>query len=733
MKTLILTEKPSVARDFAAALSLRAGGDGFIEGDDYIITWAIGHLLTPYDPEDYDSIYKKWSLATLPIIPTDWKFKAQPKTKKQLDIIKRLLKRHDLEKIIVATDAGREGELIARLILNDARSKTKAFRFWTSAALTKEVIHQELKNIKPLYDFDRLYIAGRARQKADWLVGMNLSRLATIKLGDLFSVGRVQTAVLGLIVERRKAIDVFIPQDYFELKTQFQFKKGMVSAYWFDPARKNEDDKRKDKRDFFDSLVKNLDKKPATITVLNETEKTSYPQGLYSLTELQRQANMQFGFSATKTLELAQSLYEKYKCLSYPRTDSKVMATSSFDMVKDLVYKIKSLYPEHFEKFVAYKVSLKNKTVFDDSRLTDHHGLVPLKDFSGAESSPEGKIYHLVLKRFISNFLENHKYLETEVEIECEKEKFKTRGKKILEMGFKVLEGRESEEILPEISQGETGLFSKGEVEAKKTRPPAEYTEASLLFDMTNPARLVVEQDLKKIFRTEIGLGTQATRAQIIETLLKRNYIERGGKNLIATNKGIELVDRLNELPTTKALTNVSQTAKLELVLHNMAEGEEDDLDFIENIEKYVTSATAEWKEIVVPEGQKREKVYAGKFAKFNKPKDGEATTASAVKTDLGPCPLCQAEIKDFPKSFSCSRWKEGCGFTIWKIVAQKKLTEPIIKTLITKKKTALLKGFKSKAGKSFEAYLLLNKEGKVEFEFIPRGEKPEQKPQRQL
>lgn len=722
MKTLILTEKPSVARDFASALSIKgSGSDGFMEGDEFVITWAIGHLLTPFDPEDYDKAFKRWSLTTLPIIPIEWKFKAQPKTKKQLDTIKRLLKRTDLSRIIVATDAGREGELIARLILNEARSKIKAYRFWTSAALTREVIHQELKNIRPLYDFDRLFIAGRARQKADWLVGMNLTRIATIKLGDLFSVGRVQTAVLGLIVERRKAIDAFVPNDYFELKAHFQFKNGPVSAYWFDPKKK-EDDKRQDKREFFDSLVKNLDKKKSTITVLTETEKTSYPQGLYSLTELQRQANMLYGFSATKTLEIAQSLYEKHKCLSYPRTDSKVMATSSFEMVKGLVYKFKDIYPEHFEKFAAYKVSLKNKMVFDDSRLTDHHGLVPLKDFTGNDSSPEGKIFHLVLKRFISNFLENHKYLETDVEIECEGQKFKTRGKKILEIGFKILEGKESEEILPEIIKGESGLFGKGEVESKKTRPPAEYTEASILYDMTNPSRLVNEQDLKKIFRSEIGLGTQATRAQIIETLLKRNYIERNGKNLLATQKGIELVDRLSELPTTRALTDVSQTAKLELKLQSMAEGEEDDLDFLDSIQNYIENATSEWKAIVVPEGQKKEKVYTGKYAKYNKKKEGEGATTSAPKLELGPCPLCQAEIKDFPKSFSCSRWKEGCGFTIWKIVAKKKLTEPIIKTLITKKKTGLIKGFKSKAGKSFEAYLLLNKEGKVEFEFVPRN-----------
>lgn len=713
MKTLILTEKPSVARDFAMALGASGKGqDGFIENDKYVITWAIGHLLAPYDPEDYDAVYKKWSLNTLPIIPSEFKFKVQPKTKKQLDTIKRILKRTDLDRLIVATDAGREGELIARLILNEGKSKLKAFRFWTSAALTKDVIHEEMKNMKPLYEYDRLFIAGRARQKADWLVGMNLSRLATIKLNDLFSIGRVQTAVLSLLVERRKAIDSFVPQDYFEFKGKFKFKKGMVSAYWFDPKKK-EDEKRQDKREFFDDLQKKLEGKKSTITVLNETEKVSYPQGLFSLTELQRQANTQFGFSASKTLEIAQSLYERHKCLSYPRTDSKVMATSSFDLVRGLVFKFKDLYPEHFEKFAGFKVSVKNKSVFDDSRLTDHHGLIPLKDFNGEENSPEGKIFHMVLKRFISNFLENHKYLETDVEITCENNKFKARGKKIIEMGFKVLEGKESEEILPELSLGEEGILNSGEVEAKKTKPPFEYTEASLLYDMTNPARLVEESDLKKIFRTEIGLGTQATRAQIIETLLKRTYIERSAKNLKATEKGILLVDRLSDMPKTRELTTVSQTAKLELALQSMAEGETDDLDFLDSINDFIQTATNEWKSIEgVPRDKSKPKTYGGKTYGPKVP---------AKTSELGPCPVCAAEIKDFPKSYSCSRWKEGCLFTIWKVVAKKKLSETAIKQLMKDKKTSLIKGFKSKAGKPFEAYLTMNKEGKVEFEFLPR------------
>jgi DNA topoisomerase-3 len=711
MKTLILTEKPSVARDFALALG-SGSGDGFIENDKYVITWAIGHLLAPFDPEDYDFKLKKWSLSSLPIIPSEFKFKAQPKTKKQLETIKRLLKRPDIERLIVATDAGREGELIARLILQEGKSKMKAYRFWTSAALTREVILEELKNIKPLYEYDRLFIAGRARQKADWLVGMNLSRLATLKLGDLFSIGRVQTAVLSLLVERKKAIENFVPTNYFEFKADFKFQNGLVATYWFDPKKK-EDEKRQNKREFFDELLKKVQGKKAQITLLSEIEKTRYPEGLYSLTELQREANVRFGFSASKTLEIAQTLYEKYKCLSYPRTDSKVMAASSFDLVKSLVFKFKDLYPEHYTKFAGFKVSVKNKSVFDDSRLTDHHGLIPLKDFSGDPNSFEGKIFHLVLKRFISNFLENHKYLETDVEIKCEDNLFKARGKKIIEMGFKVLEGAGSEEILPSLTLNEEGFFKNGEVEAKKTKPPFHYTEATLLYDMTNPARLVSESDLKKIFRTEIGLGTQATRAQIIETLLKRDYVKREKKNLVATEKGTLLVDRLSDMPKTKELTSVSQTAKLELSLNRMAEGECDDLDFLDSVNDFITKATLEWKSLEgVPQDKTKPKSYGGRVY-------GPKTPAKVA--NLGACPVCSAEIKDFPKSYSCSRWKEGCAFTIWKVVAKKKLSESQIKKLMENKRTDLVKGFKSKAGRPFNAFLVMTKEGKVEFEFEAR------------
>jgi DNA topoisomerase-3 len=715
LKTLILTEKPSVARDFANALSSKYSSEnGYIELDQFVISWAIGHLLTPYDPEDYDKTLKKWNIETLPIIPIDFKYKSISSTKSQLEILKKIFKRSDINRLIVATDAGREGELIARLILNETKTKLPALRFFTSDALTKEVILKELKKARPLKEFDRLYIAGCARQKADWLVGMNLTRVVSIKLGDLFSVGRVQTAVLELIVQRREEIDHFVPKDYFELKANFKFKKDSIDTYWFDPKLKV-DEKRKDKKEDFEDIIKKIEKNAAKVIKKEETERTHYPEGLYSLTELQRKANSEFGFSAQKTLDIAQSLYEKYKVLSYPRTDSKVMGESSLDLVKSLVYKFKEIYPDYFEKFEAHKVSLKNKNVFDNQRLTDHHGLIPLKEFKGSPDSPEGKIYYMVLRRFISNFLSNHRFLEVDIEIECEKEFFKARARKIIEMGFKSLEETFKDDIIKNIDLGESGQLAKSEIESKKTRPPFEYTESSLLYDMTNPARLVGESEYKKIFRTEIGLGTQATRANIIETLIKRNYIKRNGKNLIAIEKGVELIKKLKTLKITGAISSVKETAKWEIALHEMSEGLHNDETFIDEISDFVTESILEWKkeENVKRDNPDRLKKYSkGRSdSKFSKEKN-------VVSEVVGSCPLCQKNVVNYPKSYSCEGWKSGCKFTIWKTIAGANISATEAKKVITKKKSGLIKTFKSKAGKKFEAYLVLGSEGKIEFEF---------------
>ncbi len=722
-KDLILTEKPSVGRDFAKALGNFQNFKTHLENDQYIITWAVGHLLTPFDPEDYDKKFKKWSLETLPIWIEDFKYRPIPTTKTQLKAVLGLLKRSDLGRVIVATDAGREGELIGRLILNEVKLKIPMFRFFTSEALTSKVIERELSTLKPLTDFDRLYRAGLLRQKLDWLMGMNLSRCATLKMGDLFSIGRVQTAVLSLIVKRYLERKHFKPEEYFELTVEVKnTKNDKFSAHWFDPAIK-ENSRRLSSREKFDQLTKSFEGNPDfSVMDLKSEKKTQRPYGIFSLTDLQRKANVLYGFPASKTLSLAQDLYEKDKCLSYPRTDSKFLAKSSFGMVKGILETLEKEYPEYFKKFDPKLVQPNHKGVFNDEKLTDHHGLIPLKVFKGNPNSDQGKIYELVLKELVANFSKTYEYQETKVVLTHVHSRsfYEARGVEVLEIGYKYLEGKSldpnklpEQDMLPSLKEAENLQYKAHEVLEKKTQPPAEYTEASLLYDMTNPARLVDEADMKRIFRGEIGLGTQATRANIIETLIKRGYIKRAAKSLIAEEKGITLIHKLAGLKESRDLTSVKQTAKMELILEEIAH--EKSYSGLENeslqiLKKQLFSSIEEWKGL---ETIARATNSAGsKYSKFSK----KGTEASE---SLGTCPVCEkGEVREFFKSFSCERWKEGCTFSLWKVMSSKKMTEAVVKTLIKKRVTAEMKGFKSKTGKPFAAKLILTKENKIEFQF---------------
>ncbi len=416
MKKLILTEKPSVARDFARSLSIPINRNikGHFEGPNYIITWALGHLFSPFKPEEYDPTLKKWSIDNLPILPEPFQYSPIAKTKDQLKTIFKILKRSDLEEIIIATDAGREGELIARIILENAPIQNKnnlSFsRFWSSQALSDDVIQKGLQERKSLKSFDRLYHAGKARQIADWLVGMNLSRAATLKWGDLFSIGRVQTAVLWLLVKRNQERKNFKEEKYWKIQGHFEAENISFTAYWFNPTvkdilKRQHILKETELKAILKDLKKHKEgKEIAVIKTDKETEKREPPPPLYSLTDLQQKANRVYGFTAKQTLSLAQELYEKDKCLSYPRTDSQVLGEKNFPLVKNLLNNLKNSYSAYFDKQDASKISLKNKRVFNDSLLTDHHALIPLKVFRGPSQSDKGKIYDLVLRRFIMSF-----------------------------------------------------------------------------------------------------------------------------------------------------------------------------------------------------------------------------------------------------------------------------------------------------------------------------------------
>jgi DNA topoisomerase-3 len=693
MKTLILTEKPSVAMDFARGLGIRGKRNGYIENDSYIITWAVGHLLELYEPQDYNPAWKKWSFETLPVIPDSYRYKPIQKTAKQLEIIRRLLSGKSIEKIVVATDAGREGEVIARTVLLAAQpgKVAKTYRFWTSQALTSGVVKSGMNSLKPAAEYDRLWDAGRARQIADWLVGMNGSRAATIKMKDLFSIGRVQTAVLALLVERRKERDNFRPEPYWLVKAVFRGEKGTWEGLWV-----HEGKSRISSREDAQRIIAGIENRQGVVTSSKRTKKSQPPPLLYSLTDLQQDANIRFGFSAKQTLEVAQGLYERKKCLSYPRTDSRVLGSKNVSMVQDLVQKLKKAYPDIFSGIDAKLTGAGNKRVYNDAKLTDHHALIPLAPLPENCTDRERKIYELVLKRFSAAFYPDCIFEVREILTKVDANRiFRTKGMLIIRPGWQSVlrpgagKGKKGadepeQENIPPLEKGDSGDVIKSVIENKKTSPPPEYTDALLLRDMTNPGRYVDETDLKKIYRGDVGLGTQATRAQIIETLLSRNYIRRERKELLATKKGVFLIDTLKKFNTAGTLASPEKTALWEMELERIAAGKGSVEVFLEGIENFVRDTVQEFR---------------------------KSETGQVQREVVGRCPICGSDVVDGYKTYECSGKRKadnGCRFVIWKKISGKKISPGAAAMLLNGKIVGPYKGFVSKNKKRFSASLRL-------------------------
>ncbi|MCP4159006.1 MAG: DNA topoisomerase III [Deltaproteobacteria bacterium] len=716
MKTLILTEKPSVARDFSKAiLKNPRRKDGYIEDDKYIITWAVGHLVELFEPDDYDQKWKKWNFATLPVIPESFKYKPVERTKSQLKTIKTIISKSKIENLVIATDAGREGEVIARTILiatkylnESGEGKVNISRFWTSQALTAEVIKDGLNDLKPSTSYDRLWKAGQCRQIADWLVGMNSSRAATLKMNDLFSVGRVQTAVLSLIVTRCKKRENFKPEPYYLLYCEFRNIEGSqkYKGIWF---KKNKT--RFNTLEDVNAIKDIITGKDALVKSVKRAKKKQPPPDLFSLTDLQREANTKFGFTAKKTLDVAQNLYETKKCLSYPRTDSKVLGSQNIGMTKNLVVKFSNIYKKYFNGVDLSLVSKSNKRVFNDAKLTDHHALIPLKPIPKDANEDENKIFGLVIKRFAAVFHNHCEFEQTEIVTESCGETFRTKGKVILNPGWKNVykddkvikkkSDEEDQEDLPKVEKGDNFNVHKTDIKSKKTTPDPFYTEATLLKDMTNPGKYVEEKDLKKIYRGETGLGTQATRAQIIETLILRKYIERVKKTVIATDKGNILIETLKQLKSAKLLVAPEETARWEMELESIAQGDAESAPFIENIKMFVDKIVNEFKEI--------------------EPVNSIHDSANSISG----CPACKGQVIENQKAFGCSNWKSGCPFVIWKKIAGKDISQEIAIQLIENKTTKEITGFSSKAGKKFNAKLRISEKDNWKVTFGFSDEKP--------
>jgi DNA topoisomerase-3 len=728
-KTLIIAEKPSVGRDLARALPGSFDKEEtHLESDDYVITWAVGHLVQLMEPEEYDEKWKKWRLADLPIFPPEgFRLKERdPKSKKQLKAIEKLLKRDDVDRVINACDAGREGELIFAYIYEsvfgvsptarDGNGKP-VDRLWISS-MTTTAIREGFDKLRPGEQLAPLEQAARSRSEADWLVGMNATRAATIKgrawVGGVVSLGRVQTPTLAMIVKREREIQAFVPEPYWLVHATFDPR---YEGLWFE----GEETRIKDGARA-DEIVERVAGKQGRVESVERKEQTERAPLLYDLTSLQRDANRRFGFSARRTLQAAQSLYEGKKAITYPRTSSRWL---SGDMVPQLKTIAGSLRPiSEYADAAAYVMRLDQLPlgrVVNDAKVSDHHAIIPTEVSHDLEkfTPDERRVFDLVARRYLAVFHPPARYQRTTVVTEVEGERFRTRGKITLEAGWRGVYGLEADEgqkqdedgeaegELPALEQGQTVTCVAAESDARETKPPPRYTEATLLSAMETAGRLIEDEELRDAMK-EAGLGTPATRAETIETLIRREYVERVGRDLLATPKGIQVISMLE----AHKLTSPELTGDWEKKLAEIEHGRGDRGRFMNEIQEFtretVEQIAALDKEQLRPE-----------------------------RAELGLCPRCGAEtgeiIRENARAYGCTSWKSreetGCGFVIWKRVAGRTLTPEIARQLIEEGRTRdVLSGFRSRAGKPFRARLVLTPEGKTEFDFpAPRGESAEQ------
>lgn len=588
-KTLVLTEKPSVARDIARVLGCKKNGNGCIIGDRYIITWALGHLVTLADPEAYDNKYKTWRMEDLPMLPKYMKLVVIGQTSKQFKAVSSLLNSSEVDKVVIATDAGREGELVARWIIQKANCKKPMLRLWISSQ-TDKAIKEGFAALKPAAQYDNLYRSAQCRAEADWLIGLNVSRALTCKHNAQLSAGRVQTPTLAMIVKREEEILKFRAKDYFTIKADFEnfsaiYKDSRNQARFFDAAAAQ-------------AVADDVKGKRGTLSEVKKTYKFKAPPAAYDLTELQRDANKKYGYSAKQTLSLMQSLYETHKLLTYPRTDSRYITK---DVAATLPERLRAIaigpYKDAANAVLRAK-PIPTKYIVNDAKVTDHHAIIPTEQYVDLNklTREERHIYDLVVRRFLAVLSAPFEYDEVQVTVTIGKHKFYTKGQSVKSAGWKALydssladDEDDNDDIgsqqLPALSQG-APVFTKGvRICAGKTSPPARYTEATLLSAMENPTGQVDDGSLKDALKTAGGLGTPATRADIIEKLFDSFCVERRGKEIFPTSKGKQLIEIV-----PPDLKSAELTARWEQRLSLIAKGNADSRKFIEEMRGYASS-----------------------------------------------------------------------------------------------------------------------------------------------
>lgn len=595
MKKVVLAEKPSVARDIARVLKCTKKGNGFLEGDKYIVTWALGHLVTLADPETYDNKYKSWNLEDLPMMPDKLKLTVIRQSSKQFHAVRAQLERNDVDGWIIATDAGREGELVARWIFAKVKTKKPIQRLWISS-VTDKAIKDGFAKLQPGQKYENLYHAAVARSEADWYVGLNATRALTTRFNAQLSAGRVQTPTVAIIAAREEEIKKFTPKTYYGI--QAITKEGLTLTW--------RDAKSGTSRSFDAAKIKELvaavDNQQAVITALDVKKKKTYSPALYDLTELQRDANKRFGFSAKETLSTMQKLYEQHKVLTYPRTDSRYLSS---DIVPTLSERLKACAVSDYRS-IANKILTKpikaSSSFVNDTKVSDHHAIIPTEEpvNLSAMNDKERKIYDLIVKRFLAVLLPAHEFEQLTVVTQVGKEEFVAKGKTVLQQGWhEVMNNHDDEEDevaeqqLPKLEKGQKLTIDYVRETTGQTKPPARFTEATLLSAMENPSGYLEDSNkqLADTLKKTGGLGTVATRADIIEKLFNSFLIEKRGKDLHVTSKGKQLLDLVPQ-----DLRSPEMTAEWEMQLEAIATGKRKKEVFIQEMKQYTQKIVQEIK-----------------------------------------------------------------------------------------------------------------------------------------
>ena len=702
-KKLIIAEKPSVATDIARVLGgFKREGDYF-ESDDFVLSSAVGHLLTIVPPEGVEVKRGKWSFAHLPVVPPHFDLQPLERSEDRLKLLTKLVKRKDVTGLINACDAGREGELIFRYIVRHAKTDKPVERLWLQS-MTPTSIREGFANLRADKEMHALADAAVCRSESDWLVGINGTRAMTAfnsKSGGfhLTTVGRVQTPTLAILVEREEKIKKFVSRDYFEVHADFSCKAGEYSGRWFDEAfsrdKNDEDSGLRAERLWDKARAEAIRAKcEGKAGIVEEQSKASTQMSplLYDLTSLQRDANGRFGFSAKTTLSIAQALYEKHKVLTYPRTDSRALPEDYLGAVTEAMQALDKKYQPFVKSILKNKWVRANKRIFNNAKISDHFAIIPTSQPPKSLSEAEAKVYDLVTKRFLAVFFPPAEFQITTRITRVENEPFKSEGKVMVNPGWLEIYGKEAESddtpgLVPVVAK-ETPKVKEIAVDALQTKPPARYSEATLLSAMEGAGKLVDDEELREAMR-EKGLGTPATRAAIIEGLLLEKYVHRNGRELQPTAKAFSLITLLRGLKIDE-LCSPELTGSWEYKLAQMEHGKLKRDQFM----KQITDMT---RHIVARAKEHESDTVPGDFS-----------------TLTTPCPKCSGVIKENYKKFQCQK----CDFAMWKIMAGRQLDPAEVETLLAEQKVGPLQGFRSRMGKPFVAVVKMTPDSKIEFDF---------------